>query len=42
MRYDDALPRSSQVGVHVHEDDPINDAVCEAFGLQDDNFTEKV
>ena len=42
MRYDTALPQSSQVGVHVNEHDPVNDAVRDAFGVQDDNFNEEV
>ena len=42
MTYDDVLPQSSQVGVQVDEADPINDAVRDAFGFQDDNFNEEV
>ena len=42
MRYDDHLPRSSQVGVQEDQDDPINVAIRDAFGFQDDNFTAKV
>ncbi|KAI9074070.1 hypothetical protein K1719_043962 [Acacia pycnantha] len=39
MRYGLHLPRTSQVGNQVHQDDPINEAVRDAFGVQDDNFT---
>ncbi|KAI9117981.1 hypothetical protein K1719_011123 [Acacia pycnantha] len=30
-----------QVGNQVHQDDPVNEAVRDAFGVQDDNFTER-
>ncbi|KAI9111185.1 hypothetical protein K1719_017796 [Acacia pycnantha] len=33
------LPRTSQVGNQVHQDDPVNEVVRDAFGVQDDNFT---
>ncbi|KAI9085140.1 hypothetical protein K1719_032956 [Acacia pycnantha] len=36
------LPRTSQVGNQVHQDDPVNEAVRDAFGVQDDNFTAEV
>ena len=42
MRYDYHLPRSLQVRVQVDQDDPVNDAVCDAFGFEDDNFTAEV
>ncbi|KAI9087728.1 hypothetical protein K1719_030360 [Acacia pycnantha] len=42
MRYGLHLPRTSQVGNQVHQDDPINEAVRDAFGVQVDNFTAKV
>ncbi|KAI9118324.1 hypothetical protein K1719_010656 [Acacia pycnantha] len=34
-------PSSSnlEVGNQVHQDDPVNEAVRDAFGVQDDNFT---
>ncbi|KAI9109752.1 hypothetical protein K1719_019382 [Acacia pycnantha] len=37
-------PSSSnlEVGNQVHQDDPVNEAVRDAFGVQDDNFTEEV
>ncbi|KAI9084429.1 hypothetical protein K1719_033619 [Acacia pycnantha] len=40
MRYGLHLPRTSQVGNQVHQDDPVNEAVRDAFGVQDDNFTK--
>ncbi|KAI9124847.1 hypothetical protein K1719_004174 [Acacia pycnantha] len=39
MGYGLHLPRTSQVGNQVHQDDPVNEAVRDAFGDQDDNFT---
>ncbi|KAI9105044.1 hypothetical protein K1719_022760 [Acacia pycnantha] len=42
MGYGLHLPRTSQVGNQVHQDDPVNKAVRDAFGVQDDNFTAKV
>ncbi|KAI9075855.1 hypothetical protein K1719_042135 [Acacia pycnantha] len=39
MRYGDHLSRSSQVGNQLDQDDPVNEAVRDAFGFQDDNFT---
>ncbi|KAI9117937.1 hypothetical protein K1719_011079 [Acacia pycnantha] len=42
MGYGLHLPRTSQVGNQVHQDDPVNEAVRDAFGVQDDNFTAKV
>ncbi|KAI9087132.1 hypothetical protein K1719_030896 [Acacia pycnantha] len=33
------LPRTSQVGNQVHQDDPVNEAIRDGFGVQDDNFT---
>ncbi|KAI9102366.1 hypothetical protein K1719_023568 [Acacia pycnantha] len=41
MGYGLHLPRTSQVGNQVHQDDPVNEAVRDAFGVQDDNFTAK-
>ncbi|KAI9096024.1 hypothetical protein K1719_026171 [Acacia pycnantha] len=41
MGYGLHLPRTSQVGNQVHQDDPVNEAVRDAFGVQDDNFTEE-
>ncbi|KAI9126698.1 hypothetical protein K1719_002294 [Acacia pycnantha] len=37
-------PSSSniRVGNQVHQDDPVNEAVRDAFGVQDDNFTAEV
>ncbi|KAI9071618.1 hypothetical protein K1719_046419 [Acacia pycnantha] len=37
-------PSSSnlEVGNQVHQDDPVNEAVSDAFGVQDDNFTREV
>ncbi|KAI9107259.1 hypothetical protein K1719_021647 [Acacia pycnantha] len=37
-------PSSSNltVGNQVHQDDPVNEAVRDAFGVQDDNFTAEV
>ncbi|KAI9071690.1 hypothetical protein K1719_046349 [Acacia pycnantha] len=36
-------PSSSnlEVGNQVHQDDPVNEAVSDAFGVQDDNFTAR-
>ncbi|KAI9110133.1 hypothetical protein K1719_019174 [Acacia pycnantha] len=36
-------PSSSnlEVGNQVHQDDPVNEAVRDAFGVQDDNFTKR-
>ncbi|KAI9107895.1 hypothetical protein K1719_021231 [Acacia pycnantha] len=36
-------PSSSnlEVGNQVHQDDPVNEAVRDAFGVQDDNFTQR-
>ncbi|KAI9085502.1 hypothetical protein K1719_032569 [Acacia pycnantha] len=42
MGYGLHLPRTSQVGNQVHQDDPVNEAVRDAFGVQDDNFTAEV
>ena len=42
MRYDDILPRSSQVQDKVDQDDPMVDAIRDAFGFDRDNFTEEV
>ncbi|KAI9118675.1 hypothetical protein K1719_010120 [Acacia pycnantha] len=42
MRYGDHLPRTSQVGNQVDQDDPVNEVVHDAFGVQDDNFTTEV
>ncbi|KAI9111836.1 hypothetical protein K1719_017526 [Acacia pycnantha] len=42
MGYGLHLPRTSQVGNQVHQDDPVNEAVRDAFGVQDDNFTVEV
>ncbi|KAI9110526.1 hypothetical protein K1719_018392 [Acacia pycnantha] len=42
MRYGLHLPRTSQVGNQVHQDDLVNEAVHDAFGVQDDNFTAEV
>ncbi|KAI9116912.1 hypothetical protein K1719_011911 [Acacia pycnantha] len=42
MRYGLHLPRTSQVGNQVHQDDPVNEAVHDAFGVQDNNFTAEV
>ncbi|KAI9112159.1 hypothetical protein K1719_016682 [Acacia pycnantha] len=42
MRYGNHLPRTSQVGNQLHQDDPINEVVRDAFGVQDDNFTAEV
>ncbi|KAI9108187.1 hypothetical protein K1719_021060 [Acacia pycnantha] len=39
MGYGFHLPQTSQVGNQVHQDDPVNEAVHDAFGVQDDNFT---
>ncbi|KAI9072721.1 hypothetical protein K1719_045322 [Acacia pycnantha] len=39
MGYGLHLPRTSQVGNQVHQDDPVNEAVRDAFGVRDDNFT---
>ncbi|KAI9071036.1 hypothetical protein K1719_047000 [Acacia pycnantha] len=39
LRYGDHLPQTSQVGNQV---DPINKAIRDAFGVQDDNFTAEV
>ncbi|KAI9096826.1 hypothetical protein K1719_025809 [Acacia pycnantha] len=41
MGYGLHLPRTSQVGNQVHQDDPVNEAVRDAFGVRDDNFTAK-
>ncbi|KAI9089972.1 hypothetical protein K1719_028942 [Acacia pycnantha] len=41
MRYGLHLPRTSQVGNQVHQDDPVNEVIRDAFGVQDDNFTAK-
>ncbi|KAI9105177.1 hypothetical protein K1719_022706 [Acacia pycnantha] len=41
MRYGLHLPRTSKVGNQVHQDDPVNEAVHDAFGVQDDNFIAK-
>ncbi|KAI9090224.1 hypothetical protein K1719_028770 [Acacia pycnantha] len=41
MRYGDHLPRTSQVGNQVHQDDPVNEAIHDAFYVQDDNFTAR-
>ncbi|KAI9079428.1 hypothetical protein K1719_038617 [Acacia pycnantha] len=40
MGYGLHLPRTSQVGNQVHQDDP-NEAVRDAFGVRDDNFTNR-
>ncbi|KAI9127124.1 hypothetical protein K1719_001683 [Acacia pycnantha] len=42
MGYGLHLPRTSQVGNQVHQDDPVNEVVRDAFGVQDDNFTAEV
>ncbi|KAI9078548.1 hypothetical protein K1719_039486 [Acacia pycnantha] len=42
MRYGLHLPRTSQVGNQVHQDDSVNEAVRDAFGVQDENFTAEV
>ncbi|KAI9128630.1 hypothetical protein K1719_000113 [Acacia pycnantha] len=42
MRYRDHLPRTSQVGNQVDQDDPVNKVVRDAFGVQDVNFTAEV
>ncbi|KAI9127416.1 hypothetical protein K1719_001975 [Acacia pycnantha] len=42
MRYGLHLPRTSQVGNQVHQDDPVNEVVLDAFGVQDENFTPEV
>ncbi|KAI9122686.1 hypothetical protein K1719_006526 [Acacia pycnantha] len=42
MGYGLHLPRTSEVGNQVHQDDPVNEAVRDAFGVQDDNFTAEV
>ncbi|KAI9079211.1 hypothetical protein K1719_038816 [Acacia pycnantha] len=42
MGYELHLPRTSQVGNQVHQDDPVNEAIRDAFGVQDDNFTAEV
>ncbi|KAI9085609.1 hypothetical protein K1719_032452 [Acacia pycnantha] len=42
MRYGDHLPQTSQVENQVHQDDPVNEAVHDAFGVQDSNFTAEV
>ncbi|KAI9121717.1 hypothetical protein K1719_007107 [Acacia pycnantha] len=42
MRYDDILPRISQVRPQVDEDDPINDALRDAFGFHDNNIIAEV
>ncbi|KAI9124856.1 hypothetical protein K1719_004183 [Acacia pycnantha] len=39
MGYGLHLPRTSEVGNQVHQDDPVNEAVRDVFGVQDDNFT---
>ncbi|KAI9077507.1 hypothetical protein K1719_040529 [Acacia pycnantha] len=41
MGYGLHLPRTSQVGNQVHQDDSVNEAVRDAFGVQDDNFTAR-
>ncbi|KAI9087112.1 hypothetical protein K1719_030947 [Acacia pycnantha] len=41
MRYGVLLPRTSQVGNQVHQDDPVNEAVRDAFGVQENNFTSE-
>ncbi|KAI9126440.1 hypothetical protein K1719_002861 [Acacia pycnantha] len=41
MGYGLHLPRTSQVGNQVHQDDQVNEAVRDAFGVRDDNFTAK-
>ncbi|KAI9070676.1 hypothetical protein K1719_047361 [Acacia pycnantha] len=41
MGYGLHLPRTSQVGNQVHQDDPVNEAVRDAFGVRDDNFTAR-
>ncbi|KAI9088258.1 hypothetical protein K1719_029979 [Acacia pycnantha] len=41
MRYGDHLPRTSQVGNQVDQDDLVNEAVRDAFSVQDDNFTAR-
>ncbi|KAI9085200.1 hypothetical protein K1719_032833 [Acacia pycnantha] len=42
MGYGLHLLRTSQVGNQVHQDDPVNEAVRDDFGVQDDNFTTEV
>ncbi|KAI9116907.1 hypothetical protein K1719_011906 [Acacia pycnantha] len=42
MRYGDHLPQTLQGGNQVDQDDPINEAIRDAFGVQDDNFTAEV
>ncbi|KAI9073766.1 hypothetical protein K1719_044263 [Acacia pycnantha] len=42
MGYGLHLPRTSQNGNQVHQDDPVNEVVRDAFGVQDDNFTAEV
>ncbi|KAI9117102.1 hypothetical protein K1719_012101 [Acacia pycnantha] len=42
MGYGLHLPRTSQVGNQVHQDDSVNEAVRDAFGVQDNNFTAEV
>ncbi|KAI9117919.1 hypothetical protein K1719_011061 [Acacia pycnantha] len=42
MRYGDHLPRSSQVRNQLDQDDPLNEAIHDAFGFQGDNFTTEV
>ncbi|KAI9124840.1 hypothetical protein K1719_004167 [Acacia pycnantha] len=39
MGYGLHLPRTSQVGNQVHQDDPVNEGIRDAFGVRDDNFT---
>ncbi|KAI9109803.1 hypothetical protein K1719_018844 [Acacia pycnantha] len=42
MGYGLHLPRTSQVGNQVHQDDPVNEGIRDAFGVRDDNFTVEV
>ncbi|KAI9075367.1 hypothetical protein K1719_042679 [Acacia pycnantha] len=42
MRYGDHLPRSSQVRNQLDQDDPVNEAIRDAFGFQDKKFTAEV
>ena len=42
MRYVDHLPQTSQVGNQLDQVDPVNEAVRNAFGIHDDNFTAEV
>ncbi|KAI9090240.1 hypothetical protein K1719_028786 [Acacia pycnantha] len=41
-RYGDHLPQISQVANQVNQNDPVNEAVRDAFGFQDNNFTAEV